>query len=74
MNGTPDPARVFTLTGERSDCCPSRAYATATVDGVALLFCSHHWRQHRGVLTEITCDWLDETDAVLLKTGSVTEV
>jgi len=70
----PAPARVFTLTGQRSDCCPSQAYASATVDGVALNFCAHHWHQHRGVLTEITCDWVDECDAVLLKTGTVSDV
>jgi len=70
----PVPARVYTLTGERSDCCPSRAYASATVDDVALLFCAHHWNQHRGVLTEMTCDWIDETEAVLIKTGVVSDV
>ena len=70
----PVPERVYTLTGERSDCCPSRAYARATVDDVALLFCAHHWQQHRGVLTELTCDWIDETEAVLIKTGVVSDV
>ena len=68
------PERVYTLTGERSDCCPSRAYARATVFDVALLFCCHHWAEHRGIITEITCDWLDETEAVLLKTGTVSDV
>ena len=66
--------REFTLTGARSDCCPSRAYARATLNGVDLLFCGHHWQQHRAALTEITCDWVDETEAVLVKTGTVSDV
>jgi len=70
----PVPERVYTLTGERSDCCPSRAYARATMFDVALLFCCHHWAEHRGIITELTCDWVDETEAVLLKTGTVSDV
>ena len=66
--------KVYTLTGDRSDCCPSRAYAVATINDVELRFCGHHWRQHRAKITEATCDWVDETEAILLMRGIVSDV
>ena len=71
----PVPERVYTLTAQdRCGQCQARAYAKAMVYGQDILLCCHHWRHHRAVLTELTCDWVDETEAVLIKTGTVSDV
>nr|WP_104128018.1 hypothetical protein [Cryobacterium sp. Y57] len=78
LNPAPDQKPVFTLTAiDRCDKrdCNARAYIRVTMSDMReLLFCAHHGREVEPVLRPIAAFWSDETDAVLLKTGSVTEV
>lgn len=48
---------------DRCDRCGAQAYVQALLpNGLELLFCAHHSRQHSSALTKIAVDILDETD------------
>jgi hypothetical protein len=47
---------------DRCDRCGARAYVRVVlVNGLELLFCPHHHRQHSSALTKIAVDTHDET-------------
>ena len=47
----------------RCDRCGAQAYVRALLpNGLELLFCAHHNRQHSSALTKIAVDIHDETD------------
>jgi hypothetical protein len=48
---------------DRCDRCGAQAYVRALLpNGLELLFCAHHSRQHSSALTKIAVDIHDETD------------
>ena len=48
---------------DRCDRCGAQAYVRALLpNGLELLFCAHHNRQHSSALTKIAVDIHDETD------------
>ena len=61
---TPDGALAGPLTAvDRGDRCGAQAYVRALLpNGLELLFCAHHNRQHSSALTKIVVDIHDETD------------
>jgi hypothetical protein len=64
-NGQPDgaPALAGSLTAaDRCDRCGARAYVRVLLhDGLELLFCAHHNRQHASALTKVAVEIHDET-------------
>lgn len=46
MIDTKNPSVEFTA-NDRCDACPGRAIAQADKDGLELLFCGHHIREHK---------------------------
>ena len=60
---TPDGALAGGLTaGHRCDRCGAQAYVRALLpNGLELLFCAHHNRQHSSALTKIAVGIHDET-------------
>jgi hypothetical protein len=61
---TADGAPTGALTAvDRCDRCGAQAYVRALLpNGLELLFCAHHNRQHSSALTKIAVDIRDETD------------
>jgi hypothetical protein len=59
-----DGGLVGVLTAmDRCDRCGAQAYVRALLpNGLELLFCAHHNRQHSSALTKIAVDIHDETD------------
>ena len=59
-----DGGLTGTLTAmDRCDRCGAQAYVRALLpNGLELLFCAHHSRQHSSALTKIAVDIHDETD------------
>ena len=59
-----DAGLAGTITAmDRCDRCGAQAYVRALLpNGLELLFCAHHSRQHSSALTKIAVDILDETD------------
>ena len=48
---------------DRCDRCGAQAYVRALLpNGLELLFCAHHSRQHSSALTKVAVDIHDETD------------
>ena len=60
----PDGPLAAALTAvDRCDRCGAQAYVRALLpNGLELLFCAHHSRQHSSALTKIAADIYDETD------------
>ena len=57
---TPDGALTAM---DRCDRCGAQAYVRVLLpNGLELLFCAHHNRQHSSALTKIAVDIYDETD------------
>src|SRR6266700_7373237 len=65
---TPDGALAWALTAmDRCDRCGAQAYVRALLpNGLELLFCAHHNRQHSSALTKIAVDIHDQTDRLAL--------
>jgi hypothetical protein len=61
---TADGGLAAALTAmDRCDRCGAHAYVRALLpNGLELLFCAHHNRQHSSALTKIAVDLHDETD------------
>jgi acetyl-CoA carboxylase beta subunit len=52
---------------DRCDRCGAQAYVRALLpNGLVLLFCAHHNRQHSSALTKIAVDIQDQTDRLAL--------
>ncbi len=64
----PDGALAGALTAvDRCDRCGAQAYVRALLpNGLVLLFCAHHNRQHSSALTKIAVDIHDQTDRLAL--------
>ena len=59
------PAGTLTTT-DRCDRCGAQAYVRALLpNGLELLFCAHHSRQHSSALTKVAVDIHDETDRLV---------
>jgi hypothetical protein len=58
-----DGGLAWALTAmDRCDRCGAQAYVRALLpNGLELLFCAHHSRQHSSALTEVAADIHDET-------------
>jgi hypothetical protein len=65
---TLDGALAGALTAvDRCDRCGAQAYVRALLpNGLVLLFCAHHNRQHSSALTKIAVDIQDQTDRLAL--------
>jgi hypothetical protein len=61
---TVDEGLAWALTAaDRCDRCGAQAYVRAVLpNGLQLLFCAHHNRQHSSALAKIAVDIHDETD------------
>lgn len=55
----PPPMRVL-RTADRCDRCRAEAFTRATVSGVDLYFCGHHFAKYETRLREVTDAILDE--------------
>jgi hypothetical protein len=52
--------------GDRCDRCGAQAYVRALLaNGLELLFCAHHNRQHSNALTKVAVSIHDETDRLV---------
>lgn len=51
--------RTLTL-NDRCDRCRAAAYVKATVNGVNLLFCGHHFHKHEDAVRQVASEVMDE--------------
>lgn len=59
----PEKIRVRHLrVADRCDRCPAQAFALATVAGVDLLFCGHHFARHEARLRMVASRIVDDRE------------
>jgi len=59
---------------DRCDRCNAQAYVRVVLPGGSdLLFCSHHWNDHEGVLRPQAAEVVDETHRLLTPIASSPE-
>lgn len=58
---------------DRCDSCGSQAYVVVAMEStnLPLLFCLHHWNQHRAGLESVSRVIVDETDRLVEKPALV---
>ena len=67
-NPVKEPRLVWSLRAvDRCDRCGAQAYVSATVEGVPLLFCGHHYRRHEDALRAVATEIVDERERLLLR-------
>lgn len=60
------PDYVIT-TEDRCDACGTQAYVYVALESGDLLFCFHHWNEHKSAITSSATEVIDESKKLLIR-------